>query len=179
MVPITERDWLALGAYGAITAVLLSPLRHYVGPLEQVNKKKNDNDSFPLSTYPMFSAYRRGRITVPHVIGITDTGERVNLHYSHFGLGGLNQTRRQLSKMLKKKRGVEVAQTYADALAVKPRSNERDVIEVHVVRSRFVFDDYFNGDKSPQAESLHATCLVGGRAKPAQGAPLPKFPGGN
>lgn len=172
---ITTGDWLALGAYAGVAALLASPLRHYVGPIDEVNKKKNEEDSFPLSTYPMFSAYRRGRITVPHVIGLTESGERVNLHYTHFGLGGLNHTRRQLSKAIRKKNSVEIAQTYADSLAKKPRKNERGVVEVQVVRSRFIFDDYFSGDKAPQAESVHARCLVGGTAEAGPGKPLPKI----
>ncbi|SER69568.1 hypothetical protein [Corynebacterium cystitidis] len=44
---ITTGDWGALGAYAGIAAVLASPLRHYTGPIEEVNKKKNDKDSFP------------------------------------------------------------------------------------------------------------------------------------
>lgn len=171
----TEADWIALAAYAGIAGVLLSPLRHYAGPIKKVNKKKNEEDSFPLSTYPMFSAYRAGRVTVPHVIGLTESGERVNLHYSHFGKGGLNHTRRQLSKALCKGHAVEVAQTYADSLAKKPRKEERGVVEVQVVRSRFIFDDYFSGDKTPQAESVHATCRVGETAEPGPATPLPKI----
>ncbi|WP_257160588.1 hypothetical protein [Corynebacterium cystitidis] len=172
---ITTGDWVALGAYAGIAAVLASPLRHYTGPIKEVNKKKNDKDSFPLSTYPMFSAYRRGRITVPHVVGLTESGERINLHYTHFGLGGLNHTRRQLSKAIRKKNAVEVAQTYADSLARRPRKKERDVVEVIVVRSRFLFDDYFSGDKTPQAESVHARCRVGDTAEAGPGKALPRM----
>lgn len=169
------RDWVALASYAGIAAVLTSPLRHYVGPIDEVNRKKNDEDSFPLSTYPMFSAYRRGRITVPHVIGLTATGQRINLHYTHFGLGGLNHTRRQLSKAIRKKRAVEVAQAYADSVARRPRDNERDVVEVLVVRSRFLFDEYFSSNKKPQAESVHARCLIGSQAEAGPGKPLPRM----
>ncbi|WP_143063398.1 hypothetical protein [Corynebacterium cystitidis] len=75
------------------------------------------------------------------MVGLTESGERINVHYTHFGLGGLNHTRRQLSKAIRKKNAVEVAQTYADSLARRPRKKERDVVEVIVVRSRFLFDD--------------------------------------
>src|SRR3954449_7302753 len=103
----TGRDLVALASYAAFAALLLSPVRHYVGPMKQVNKAKNERDSFPLSTYPMFSADRQGRVTVPHVVGFTAAGERIIPHYSHFGAGGLNQVRRQISKAIREGRATE------------------------------------------------------------------------
>lgn len=65
-VPVTARDLWALAGYTAFAGVLLAPLRHYVGKPKQVRRAKFKHDSFPLSTYPMFSADRKGRIIVPH-----------------------------------------------------------------------------------------------------------------
>lgn len=179
----TARDIVALAGYVTFAGVLLSPLRHYVGPMKQVNRAKNEADSFPLSTYPMFSANRQGRVTVPHVVGITATGERVIPHYSHFGGGGLNQVRRQISRAVREGRATDVAQRYADSLETQRQhgatasrfSRENRIVEVIVVRSRFLFADYFTGAKSPSAESVHARALVGGTAEADLGAPLPKL----
>lgn len=177
MTQPTTRDALALAGYALFAGVLLSPIRHYFGDIEKVTRAKNEEDSFPLSTYPMFSADRKGRIIVPHVVGYTADGEPRIPHYEHFGLGGLNQVRRQISQALREGRGVEVAQVYADSLArqrdrrVKAGTKrgdrairEREIVEIQVVRSRFIFDDWFAGKRTPKAEQIHARCEVGGTA---------------
>jgi hypothetical protein len=181
----TDRDLWALAAGAALTAVLLSPVRHYFN-----GKDKVEEDSFPLSTYPMFSDNRKDRTRIPHVAGFSAHGERIVPHYSHFGAGGLNQVRKQVTRMVRQGRAVEVAQRYADALAaqrVRPaprgggpgavrRRREARIVRVEVVRSRYFFDTYYAGNTSPQVETVHARADVGGtavavsqtRADPAQ-----------
>ena len=173
--PVTERDLVALAGYAAFAGLLLSPLRHYLGPMKKVSAAKNERDSFPLSTYPKFSADRKGRVTVPHVVGLTAAGERIIPHYSHFGAGGLNQVRRQISRGIREGRAADIAQCYADSLAVRPQAGEEQIVEVQVVRARFLFDEYFNGDTRPAAESLHAACRVGGTAQAGPGKALPRI----
>ncbi|MEV4901706.1 hypothetical protein AB0K08_10240 [Citricoccus sp. NPDC055426] len=169
----TERDLWALTAGVAFAAVLLSPVRHYFN-----GKDKNEQDSFPLSTFPMFSDDRRDRTRIPHVAGFTADGRRVTPHYSHFGAGGLNQVRKQITRMVRQGRGVEIAQRYADALAEQQRRpapagqgpgalrrrKEADIVRVEVVRSRYFFDTYYAGNTTPQTETVHARAEVGGTA---------------
>ncbi|NUL46278.1 hypothetical protein F7P69_13895 [Cellulosimicrobium funkei] len=169
----TERDLWALAAGAAFAAVLLSPVRHYFN-----GKDKNEEDSFPLSTYPMFSDDRKDRTRVPHVAGFTADGDRIVPHYSHFGAGGLNQVRKQITRMVRQGRAVEVAQRYADALAEQQRRSagqgtgpgaqrrrkEAGIVRVEVVRSRYFFDTYFAGNSTPQMETVHARADVGGTA---------------
>lgn len=184
----TPRDLLRLATQAAFAVVLLTPVRHYIGPQQKVDAAKNDQDAFPLSTYPMFSADRRGRITVPHVVGRTATGERIIAHHWHFGRGGLNQVRRQISKALREGRAVDVAQKYADSLAAQAecelaadrtwaaiQTRENQIVEVFAVRARFRFDDYFGGRTHPQAESIHARCPVGGTAVAGPAKALPRY----
>ncbi|NLT25971.1 MAG: hypothetical protein GXX90_04885 [Microbacteriaceae bacterium] len=176
--PLTGGDALRLGALAGFAAVLLAPLRHYVGPMKRVTEAKIEHDSFPLSTYPMFSADRRGRIVIPHVVGFTADGERVIPHYRHYGSGGHNQVRKQLARDVRQGRAVEVAQRYADSLAAadrERRGGEAAILRVAVVRARYVFDDWFAGDRAPQAESVHAECAVGGTATAGPGEPLPRL----
>lgn len=162
-----NRDVMRFAALAGYTAILLAPLRHYCGPMKKVNEAKFAEDSFPLSTYPMFSEDRKGRVTVPHIVGITADGSRVLPHYRHFGAGGLNQVRKQVAKALRDGRASAIAQTYADSLARRPRTEaEKDIVEVRVVRSRFLFDDYFAGNTHPKKEVIHARCAVGGTAQP-------------
>ncbi|GAA4761923.1 hypothetical protein [Citricoccus nitrophenolicus] len=170
----SERDLWALTAGVALAAVLLSPVRHYFN-----GKDKNEQDSFPLSTYPMFSDDRKDRTRIPHVAGFTADGRRVIPHYHHFGAGGLNQVRKQIARMVRQGRGVEIAQRYADALAEqqrRPRATgegpgavrrlrEADIVRVEVVRSRYFFDTYYAGNTTPQMETVHARAEVGGTAE--------------
>lgn len=187
--PLTVPDLVRLGGLAALAAVLLAPGRHYIGPLERVSAAKISEDSFPLSTYPMFSEDRRGRITIPHVVGFTADGRRLMPHYSHYGAGGLNQVRKQVSAAVRDGRAVEVAQQFADSLAAARESSgsttasaalpsqqrcaaEAQIIRVAVVRSRFRFDDWFDGDRAPHSEALFAQCAVGGRASSGPGGAL-------
>ena len=167
-VPITSGDIVAVVGYAAFAGVLLAPVRHYIGSPKQVRRNKFARDSFPLSTYPMFSTDRKGRIIVPHVVGITAEGERLPLHYRHFGTGGLNQVRKQIARGIRRGDAANIAQRYADSLAATKRRREADVVRVLVVRSRFLFDDYFADDarpKLPAEETVYAQCRVGGTAE--------------
>jgi hypothetical protein len=169
--PVTAKDLWAVAGYAMFAGILLSPLRHYVGTPKQVKHKKFAHDSFPLSTYPMFSTDRKGRVTVPHVIGITADGQRVPLHYRHYGTGGLNQVRKQIARAVRRGDAAQIAQRYADALASPTRTlrrSEAAVQRVLVVRSRFSFDAYFDQDApstTPVRETIHAQCDVGGTAE--------------
>lgn len=166
--PVTNRDLWALAGYTAFAGVLFAPLRHYVGTPKEVKRNKIEHDSFPISTYPMFSADRKGRVTVPHVVGITSDWQRIPLHYRHYGTGGLNQVRKQIARGVRRGDAAKIAQRYANSVAKSPRRNEVDVIRVLVVRSRFSFDDYFSTNapsKLPIRESIHAQCEVGGTAE--------------
>ena len=120
---------------------------------------------------PMFSTDRKGRVTVPHVIGLTADGHRVPLHYRHYGTGGLNQVRKQIARGVRRGDAAEIAQRYADSLAAptrKLRRREATVERVLVVRSRFIFDDYFDPvapSHTPAQERRCAQCVVGGTAE--------------
>lgn len=165
---VTNRDLWAVVGYAAFAGVLLSPLRHYLGTPQEIKRKKVEHDSFPMSTYPMFSADRKGRVTVPHVVGITSQWERIPLHYRHYGTGGLNQVRKHIARGIRRGEAANIAQRYADALAAAPRRNETNVVRVLVVRSRFRFDDYFSTtdpSDQPFREIIHAQCEVGGVAE--------------
>lgn len=187
--PPSARDIWALAGLAAFGGLLLAPLRHYVGDMRRVSEAKLSEDSFPLSTYPMFSADRQGRIVIPHVIGLSADGERIAPHYRHGGSGGLNQVRKQLARAIRLGHAELIAQDYADSLARQrtaggePRSagiaarreREARIHTVQVVRSRFIFDDYFAGDSAPQAEAVHAECIVGERAVAHSASALPRY----
>ena len=184
--PPTRADWfgLAVGAIGA--GVMLSPLRHYARPpLSGRDAPKFTRDSFPLSTFPMFSEARGRSTYVPHVVGYTADGDRVIPSFVHFGPGGLNQVRRQVSRAVRRGEAVRVAQAYADSLAQtqaqvrgsvasaagrrrERRRQEACIEHVEVVRSRFRFEEYYAGLRRPHRETVHAVAPVGGVAQAVQ-----------
>lgn len=179
----TARDAWAIGLGAAAVAVALWPLRAYAGShLSGADAPKFTLDSFPLSTYPMFSEHRGRSTYVPHVIGLTVAGERVIPHHRHFGHGGLNQARKQVARAFRRGDAAVVVQDYADALArqrealggVLPtgsgpgsvrRRREHAIVTVEAVRSRFRFEDYMAGQRLPHREQVLARCAVGGTAE--------------
>lgn len=183
--PTARAAW-ALGLGAAAVAVALWPLRAYAGShLSGTEAPKFRLDSFPLSTYPMFSEHRGRSAHVPHVIGLTAEGERVIPHHRHFGTGGLNQTRKQVARAFRRGDAAVVVQDYADALARQNealggavptgygpgstrRRREAAIVTVEAVRSRFRFDEYMAGQRLPQREQVLARCAVGGRAEAVQ-----------
>lgn len=183
--PLSSADLLRLGGLAVLAAAVIAPVRHYTGPMKKVNRAKIDEDSFPLSTFPMFSEDRKGRVIVPHVVGLTADDRRILPHYSHYGAGGLNQVRKQIARDVREGRAVVVAQRYADSLAAPRRRNgstetgtvrmreyEDTIVRLEVVRSRFVFDEYFAGSTVPDSETVFARCEVGGAAEEGPGGRL-------
>lgn len=182
----TARDAWAIGLGAAAVAVALWPLRAYAGShLSGSDAPKFTLDSFPLSTYPMFSEHRGRSTYVPHVIGLTAEGERVIPHHRHFGHGGLNQTRKQVARAFRRGDAAVVVQQYADALArqrealagkvptgsgpgATRRRREAGIVTVEAVRSRFRFDEYMAGQTLPHREQVLARCAVGGTAEAVQ-----------
>ncbi|MDO4239302.1 hypothetical protein [Micrococcus sp.] len=182
----TPADARAIVLGAAAVAVALWPLRAYRGPhLSGASAPKFALDSFPLSTYPMFSEHRGDSARVPHVIGLTAAGDRVIPHYRHFGQGGLNQTRKQVARAIRRGDAAVVAQDYADSLARQNaalggrvptgsgpgstrRRREAAIATVEVVRSRFRFSDHLEGRNQPYREQVLARCEVGGTAQAVQ-----------
>lgn len=115
--PLRGSDLLRLGWLVALAVVTLAPVRHHVGSQGRVRATKLEPDSFPLSTYPMFSEDRLGRVIVPNAVGFTAEGEGVMPHCTHFGAGGLDQVRKQIARPVRAGRADRVAQSYADSLA--------------------------------------------------------------
>ena len=92
----------------------LSLLAAVLWPLRE-NWRAARRDSFPLSYYPMFSARRRKRVRVTHLVGFDARGGRHLLPCRHVASGGLSQVRKQI------RRTVEAgeAETLCAALAAR------------------------------------------------------------
>jgi hypothetical protein len=126
----------------------------------QENWRKDPRDSFPLSHYPMFSAKRKPIETFNYLVGHDEQGKRYLVQHSFASEGGLNSVRRQINRMVKKKRADDVAKKVAKRLAERESGKWSKIVDVSVVTGRYHVDDYFHGRKEPVSEKIRASCAV-------------------
>jgi hypothetical protein len=154
---------LAVGKWGAglFSCLLIGAV---LSPVIQ-NWRAKPVDSFPFSYYPMFSEKREGTSRVTYMVGIDSKGNRHNLHYKYargdMGAGGLNQVRRQISKMLERKEADKLCQAIARNVSNKQEGWLAKVVAVEVRTDTYNLNDYFTGkSRIPVKSKIHATCSV-------------------
>lgn len=130
-------------------------------------------DSFPFSWYPMFSRPRPDPDRTNYVYGLTKEGKRQTIVSRHYVSGGMNQARRQLSRMVETSEGAKKVCERAAKAAAKRKSGAMSEIErVRVVRAYFHMEKYFGErDKTPVREEVYATCMVRRNHAKASGFP--------
>src|SRR5262249_2395394 len=97
----------SLLSLGLVVAVL-SPIRE--------NWRAQPHDSFPLSYFPMFSARRKATETFYYLVGRDKQGARYLIPFLYAGSAGLNQTRRQIDRIVREQRASQLAETVAERL---------------------------------------------------------------
>jgi hypothetical protein len=106
----------------------------------------------------MFSARRRKRVRVTHLVGFDARGGRHLLPCRHVASGGLNQVRKQI------RRSVEAgeAETLCAALAARlARAGTPAPLEsVAIVTGEYRLDAWFAGERAPVSEVVHASAPV-------------------
>jgi hypothetical protein len=142
-----ERRGATLLAAVMLGAVLY-PLRQYLRPEGQ------RKDGFPLSFYPMFSAKRRETVRVNYGIGIDADGNRRYLPHGVLGVGGLNQIRRQLNRVVREDRIEPYAEVIAARVALRP--DLADVVRIEIVTGEFNIDECFLNHKIEGTEEVRA-----------------------
>jgi hypothetical protein len=120
-------------------------------------------DSFPLTTYPMFSQPRPETETVRYVFGVNAGGERVLVPSHYWTAGGFNQGSMQLGAI--ERRGKPALKDLCTQIAkrVEGRHEARlaGVVEVVVARGRYAPNQVFrDGDPTPVREVVLARCPV-------------------
>lgn len=136
----------ALAAGTALVAAVLWPARQH--------GRADLQDGFPLSCYPMFTARRRKKGTVVHLVGVGPDGGQQVLSHKLAGSGGLNQVRRQLTLAARDGRAEQVL------ARVARRPEAAGLVEVLLVSSTFRYDAFFAGDRTPVREVVHAAAAV-------------------
>ncbi|MCG8347214.1 MAG: hypothetical protein MI924_05475 [Chloroflexales bacterium] len=145
---------LATGFSLAIIGTVLWPIIE--------NWRKEPQDNFPLSYYPMFSAKRSKRAEVTHLVGYDEQGQRSVLDYKYAGRGGMNQVRRQIRRLVAEGHAEKLCQSVAANIARRQNGSPSDIVTVQIVTSSYRLDRYFSGDKRPRSETVHAECHVEG-----------------
>jgi hypothetical protein len=130
-------------------------------PISQ-NWRNKPADSFPLSYYPMFSAYRSESAEVTYLRSVDAQGNTQPLRYSYAGSGGLNQVRRQIRKTVRAGKTDELCQSVAAKVARRKNALPANLTSIQIVTGDYKLDEYFGGNKTPGSEKVHATCQVTG-----------------
>jgi hypothetical protein len=149
------------GTAKAVAAVLSAVI--LVAVLSPVieNWRRDPNDSFPLSYYPMFTDRREEVPRFNHVIGRDGQGNRITIPYSYIGSGGMNQVRRQINRSVSRGDAPRLCQAVASRLARTSRAPYADVRSLEVVTGSYRLATYFGGgDKTPVDERVRAICQV-------------------
>ena len=120
------------------------------------------SDSFPLSSYPMFSGNLEGVNDVRTVVGRTADGTRVTL--SPEAISGSDEVMLAAADV---GRAVAAGPAATAALCgdVAHRvgtRGPRDVVTIEVVTERYDAIAYFGGDEEPAALTVHSSCRVAG-----------------
>ncbi len=124
-------------------AAVLSPALH-------------ERDSYPLSTYPMFS-YDRGRVaTIDTAVGYDTAGARERLSPTLIA-GGIEVIHAAVTVTV----AIERGDTDALCREIAARARSRDeFVRIEVVSETHDVIAYFDGDDEPTSVVVHASCEV-------------------
>ncbi|WP_437289862.1 hypothetical protein [Sorangium sp. So ce406] len=121
-------------------------------------------DSFPLSTYPMFSWGRHdARTTVERAVGVDSRGGRRPIPPRLVGSEEVLQARATLAQSIRQ--GARAARALCRGIAarVAEQSGHADIVSVEIRTDTFDAIAFFDGQETPLDSKLHATCKVGAR----------------
>jgi hypothetical protein len=119
-------------------------------------------DSFPLSTYPMFSFGRRDAITtVERAVGVDARGGRRPIPPRLVGSEEVLQAKATLAQSVRQ--GPKVARALCGDIAgrVAQESAFADLVSVEIRTDTFDAAAFFEGKERPTDSKVHAICKVG------------------
>jgi hypothetical protein len=125
-------------------------------------------DSFPVSSYPMFSNPREtAEMSLKYALGIGAGGERSWIEPGLVANGEVLQARATISRSVKA--GKASAKKLCTAIAARVASREvlPGVEEIRLVTGTYDAVEYLTGRDRVGEEKVHATCPVPGRGTPA------------
>jgi hypothetical protein len=116
------------------------------------------DDSFPLSTYPMFSGRKSTEASIPHVVGYHADGSRVVLPPESVANDEVIQAFETVRQAIRQ--GSSGTAALCEEAAGWASTRREDVVSVAVVTDTYDALEYFDGDKAPVAGTTHAECEV-------------------
>ncbi|WP_438035652.1 hypothetical protein [Sorangium sp. So ce204] len=148
-----ERRAYAYGVTAALLLLMLAPLF-----------RRPPVDSFPLSTYPMFSWGRHdARTAVERAVGVDSRGGRRPIPPRLVGSEEVLQAKATLAHSIRQ--GARAARALCRGIASRVAAEDRyaDVVAVEIRTDTFDAVAFFEGQEAPIDAKLHATCKVGAR----------------
>lgn len=115
-------------------------------------------DSFPFSTYPMFSGRRSAEVSIAHVIAVDAAGNVDPLPPEALGSDEVIQAFETVRQALRQG-DASVAALCADA-ADWARDHREDAVSIAVVTDTFDGVAYFDGETQPSDSQVHHSCEV-------------------
>lgn len=124
-------------------------------PLQQTKAE----DSFPLSTYPMFSKRRPTELSLDHVVAVAATRQRA-VPPPLVASGEVLQAKATITQKLRQ--GRRGAEALCREVAERLREDEdwRWADHVEVRSDRYLVLGYFSGAKKPIWSRVHARCAL-------------------
>ena len=110
------------------------------------------DDSFPLSTYPMFSLARPRETTVSSAAGYDAAGARLRL--SPRVVGGTGEVIQAAGTIVQAIRDETTAALCEEILTNVPTA----AVAVEIVTETYDVIGYFDGDEDPLERTIHARC---------------------
>lgn len=118
-----------------------------------------DEDSFPLSHYPMFSHHRPRDMTIAQALGVDGAGETRPLP-PMISAGNREVLQSMMTLEFAIQRGDAAGQCRAIVERVRADEDFADLVEVRVARSTFDVVSYFEGETEPLGRDVLARCGV-------------------
>jgi hypothetical protein len=121
--------------------------------LSPVLRKNPYDDSFPLSTYPMFASVRPREVKLSYALGVTATGERRMLKPRLIGSGEILQAFTTIARAVAAGPGEQ--QKLCRAIAERVRSSDRDdIVAIRIVTGTHDAIDLLTDDKLGKEREL-------------------------
>lgn len=110
------------------------------------------DDSFPLSTYPMFSLARPQETTVSSAAGYDSAGQRITL--APTVVGGTREVIQAAGTVIQAIRSQSTDELCREVLA----QADAEVVAVEIVTETYDVIAYFDGQEEPLQRTVHARC---------------------
>lgn len=115
-------------------------------------------DSFPFSTYPMFSGRQSAEVSIAHVVAVDAAGNAEALPPEALGSDEVIQAFETVRQAVRQG-DASVAALCADA-ADWARDHREDAVSITVLTDTYDGVAYFDGKTEPTASVTHETCEV-------------------